>query len=51
MLLTVGNAFRTKMETYVSSDLKAAGAMLAKWNEIFFFLFLHYLYSRSEVDL
>ena len=33
MLLTVGNALHTKMETYVSSDLKEAVAIVGKWNE------------------
>lgn len=30
MLLIVGNTFHTKMETFVSSDLKAAVTMLGK---------------------
>jgi len=33
MLLTVGNTFHAKMESYVSSHLKAAVAILGKWNE------------------
>jgi len=33
VLWTVGNTFHTKMETCVSSVLKAAVAILDKWNE------------------